>query len=114
MPIDNELLNSVLADCGLELIPTVKIRALSSNLDLGDVDSLIVTVNELDLALLVDDAGDVGDEYWRIASSVAQMLAALGPPVLEELQRHRENDHEYVQMVIAFTEGALQNPTYFE
>ena len=113
MAIDRNLLSSVYSDCGLECIPLKKISELSSNVGLGDVDFLVAEIRSLDLTLLENDAGDIGDEYWRITASTARILATLGSSVIPKLKKHRDSRHRYVEMLIEMIEGALDDPNYF-
>ena len=113
MAVDFVLLASILDDCAWETIATDKIATLASQIQLDDVDDLFSVVENLDLADLEYDAGDIGDEYWRVSSSVARTLVTLGPAVIPRLEKHRKSQHTYVKMTVAMVEEALVNPTYF-
>ena len=114
MALDRTLLKSVYNDCGWETIPLEKITILASQMEFGDVDTLMADIESLDLNHLENDAGDVGDEYWRIAVSVARILVSLGSDVISTLEKYRTSPHKYVAMTIRMTEGALSDPSYFD
>lgn len=113
MTIDRALLTDILHDCGWATIPCDKIAMLASNIQLDDVDELIRVVENLDLCELEQDAGDIGDEYWSIASSIARTLVTLGPAVLSHLAKHRGSQHEFVKSTVEMVEEALKDPKYF-
>jgi hypothetical protein len=113
MVLDRTLLTSVLRDCGWEIIPQDKIAALAAKVQLDDVDDLVRVVENLDLTALEHDAGDIGDEYWRVSSSVARVLVTLGPMVMPRLGKHRNSHHTYVNMLVEMVDAALKDPAYF-
>jgi hypothetical protein len=68
----SDVLAEIQRDCGWEHIPCDKISALARLCGPAEVDHLIRELDALDDADLVDDAGDVGDEYWRLRSAYSQ------------------------------------------
>jgi HEAT repeat protein len=83
----NGLLAEIQRDCGWELIPYDKISALARLCGSAEVDHLIRQLDALNDADLVDDAGDVGDEYWRLRTAYSQALAEVGETAIEPLLR---------------------------
>jgi HEAT repeat protein len=83
----NNLLAEIQRDCGWEHIPYDKISALVRLCGPAEVDHLIRELDALDDADLVDDAGDIGDEYWRLRTAYSQALAEVGEIAIEPLLR---------------------------
>src|SRR4051812_27803196 len=68
------ILDSIARDCGWEVIPDQKIAAFVRLADAGAVPLLVALLERLDEAELEDDAGDVGDEFWRVQTAVQRIL----------------------------------------
>jgi hypothetical protein len=87
---DRELLTAILVsivrDCGWEDIPDEKIAAFVRLADADIVLLLVGCLEGLDEAELEDDAGDVGDYFWRIQTSIRFILVGLGVSVVEPVQ----------------------------
>jgi hypothetical protein len=81
------ILSEIKRACGLEYIPSDKISALARICGPAEVDHLIQELDDLDDADLQDDAGDIGDEYWRLRIAYSQALAEIGGPAVESLLR---------------------------
>ncbi|MEM9252352.1 MAG: hypothetical protein AAGB29_08385 [Planctomycetota bacterium] len=113
MSIDEQLFKSILDDCGFEVIPLKKIARLQATVELSDVDRLMTELIQLDLSMLEDDAGDIGDEYWRITCAIARILSSLGAGVLKKIDPFRGSNLEYVQMAIKMTESAVIDQSFW-
>lgn len=80
------ILDSTARDCGFEVIPDRKIAAFVRLADAGAVPLLVALLERLDEAELEDDAGDIGDEFWRVQTAVRRMLVGMGRPVVEPVR----------------------------
>jgi hypothetical protein len=80
------ILTSIIRDCGWEVIPERKIAAFIRLADSDAVPLLVAYLEALNEAELEDDAGDVGDEFWRIQVAVRRMLVGMGHAVLEPVR----------------------------
>ena len=76
------ILRAILTDCGFEIIPAQKIAAFIRLADAAIVPILVERLESLDEAGLEHDAGDVGDEFWRIQTAVRRILVGIGPSVV--------------------------------
>jgi HEAT repeat protein len=81
------LLAEIQRDCGWEHIPSDKISALARLCGSAEVNHLIGELDALNDAVLLDDAGDIGDEYWRLRTAYSQALAEVGQTAIEPLLR---------------------------
>lgn len=81
-----EILSSIARDCGWEVIPDRKIVAFVRLADAGAVPLLVALLDRLDEADLEDDAGDVGDEFWRVQTAVQRILVGLGRQVVDPVR----------------------------
>ncbi len=82
-----ELLAEIQHECAWEHIPTDKIPALARLCGLAEVGCLIRELDALNDADLENDAGDLGDEYWRLRTAYSKALAEVGEPAVEPLLR---------------------------
>jgi hypothetical protein len=80
------ILASIVRDCGCEVIPDRKISAAIRLADAGAVPLLVAYLERLDEAELEHDAGDIGDEFWRIQTAVRRILVGMGPQVVEPVR----------------------------
>ena len=80
------ILSAIACDCGFEVIPDQKIAAFVRLADSGAVPLLVALLERLDEAELEDDAGDIGDEFWRIQTAVRRILVGMGPQVVEPVR----------------------------
>lgn len=80
------ILASIARDCGWEVIPDRKIAAFVRLADAGSVPLLVALLERLDEAELESDAGDIGDEFWRIQTAVGRILVGIGSQVVESVQ----------------------------
>jgi len=83
----SDLLAEIQQDCGWEHIPYDKISALARLCGAAEVDHLIRELDKLNDADLVNDVGDIGDEYWRLRTAYSQALAEVGEAAIEPLLR---------------------------
>ena len=86
---------SALDDCGMESIPHLKVRALGVIAKAEDLEFLFAEAQRLreEQLALEDDAGDVGDEYWRSSIALHGILKAAAcksAPIL--LQKLKDGD----------------------
>src|SRR5207247_1344096 len=81
------ILAEIQHDCGLECIPYEKVSALARLCSPVEVEHLIRELDALDDADLENDAGDMGDEYWRLRTAYSQVLVEVGQPAIEPLLR---------------------------
>lgn len=83
------ILNSIMRDCGWEIIPDRKIAAAVRLADSTAVPLLIECLERLDEAELEHDAGDIGDEFWRIQVAVSRILVGMGQQVVAQVRAAR-------------------------
>jgi HEAT repeat protein len=81
------VLAEVKQDCSWEHIPYDKISVLAQSCGPAEVEHLIRELDALNDAELENDAGDMGDEYWRLRTAFSQALAEVGEPAIEPLLR---------------------------
>jgi HEAT repeat protein len=81
----HSILAEIRRECGWEHVPLDKVSALAKISGPAEIDCLIQELESLDDADLEDDAGDVGDEYWRLRMAYSQALAEIGEPAIEPL-----------------------------
>jgi HEAT repeat protein len=110
----NALLLEIQRDCGWEHIPHDKISALARICEPTDVDHLLRELNALDDADLVDDAGDMGDEYWRLRTAYSQALAEVGEPAIEPLLRALGSENPQTRAYAARALGLIGTPRAFD
>ena len=101
------ILAEIQHDCGLEHIPYDKITALSQRCGPAEVDLLIRELDALDDADLKDDAGDMGDEYWRLRTAYSQALAEVGKPAIEPLVCALGSDNPKTRAYVARALGRI-------
>jgi hypothetical protein len=82
-----EILRSIARDCGMERIPDAKIEAFVRLAGPEDVPMLTTELERLKESDLEDDAGDVGDEFWRIQTAVQRILVGIGRPAVDWIKR---------------------------
>ena len=80
------ILGALARDCGWEVIPDEKIAAFVRLADAGAVTLLVEYLERLDEAELEHDAGDIGDEFWRVQTAIRRILVGIGPPVVEPVR----------------------------
>jgi HEAT repeat protein len=103
----NRLLAEIKQDCGCEHIPYEKISALARLCTPVEVDHLIRELDALDDADLKDDAGDMGDEYWRLRTAYSQTLAEVGEPAIEPLLRVLDSENPQTRAYVARALGLI-------
>jgi HEAT repeat protein len=85
----DEILKEIKRDCAWEVLPYDKVSELARVCGLDEVYQLIRELDALRDEDLVEDAGDMGDEYWRLRTAYSQALAEVGElavlPLLEAL-----------------------------
>jgi HEAT repeat protein len=81
----HSILAEIKRDCGWEHVPLDKVSALAKLCGPAEIDCLIQELESLDDSDLEGDAGDVGDEYWRLRTAYSQALAEIGEPAIEPL-----------------------------
>jgi HEAT repeat protein len=87
------LLAAIKNDCACEQIPTDKIATLARMCGPEEIAQLIQELDELDDADLENDPGDGIDEYWRLRTSLSQVLAQVcEPAVLPLIQALKRNN----------------------
>lgn len=79
------LLAEITAECGFEGLPVDKVSELATLCGPAEIAILIARLDRLDNADLIDDAGDVGDEYWRLRMAYSQALGEVGQLAVEPL-----------------------------
>lgn len=109
----SELLAEIQRDCGWEHIPYDKITVLAQMCGPAEVAHLIRELDALDDADLVDDAGDVGDEYWRLRTAYSQGLAEVGEPAIEPLLRALDSANPKTRAYAAKALGLIGTPRAF-
>ena len=80
------ILWSIVADCGLEIIPHNKIDAYITLASPLNFPELFHELESLDESKLDDDAGDIEDEFWRIQQSIEKILVGIGSPVKNQIE----------------------------
>jgi bilin biosynthesis protein len=79
------LLAEIQRGCAWEHIPYPTITTLARVCGAAEVDRLIRELDTLHDDDLVDDAGDMGDEYRRLRTAYSQALAEVGDPAIDPL-----------------------------
>jgi len=97
-----ELILEVLGECYWENIPADTIWRLAGILTVEDIDWLMKQIEDLDLSRLEDDAGDIGDEYWRVTVAISALIISLGKQAMERLSLYESSNHTYIQMALEF------------
>jgi len=108
------ILAEIQRDCGWEHIPYDKISALARLCGPTEVNHLIQALDGLDDAALVDDAGDMGDEYWRLRTAYSQALAEVGESAVEPLLRTLGSDNPKTRAYAARALGLIGAPRAFD
>lgn len=103
----NDLLAEIQGDCGWETIPFEKISALARLCGLAEVNHLITEMDALNDADLVIDAGDIGDEYWRLRTAYSQALAEVGETAIEPLLRALGSENKQTRAYAAKALGQI-------
>jgi hypothetical protein len=93
------LLSAIKNDCAWENIPTDKIAALAQICGPQEIIELIEELDQLDDADLKNDPGDGIDEYWRLRTSLSQVLGQVGDvavsPLIQALQSENPRTRGY-------------------
>jgi HEAT repeat protein len=108
------ILAEIQQDCGWEQIPYDKIAALARLCGPAEVDHLIDTLDGLDDVDLWDDAGDMGDEYWRLRIAYSQTLAGVGESAVEPLLHALSRENPKTRVYAARALGLIGTPRAFE
>lgn len=99
MPAFSQLYEEVIKTCSFEGMSEELNRRLGETCTLDDVAVLIEKLESLKDDDLVNDAGDIGDFYWRLRTSISDALAAAGQisidPLLSTLFSQNERAAEY-------------------
>jgi HEAT repeat protein len=94
-----QLYEEVVKACSFESMSADLNRQLGESCTPDDVRVLIKRLESLKDEDLADDAGDVGDFYWRLRTSISDALAAAGQqalgPLLSALNSPNEKAAEY-------------------
>jgi HEAT repeat protein len=109
----NSLLGEIQSDCVWEHIPFDKISALARICGPTEVDRLICELDALDDIDLQDDAGDMGDEYWRLRTAYSQALAEVGGQAIEPLLRALCSENLQTRVYAARALGLMGTPRAF-
>lgn len=107
-------LSEIQRDCGWEHIAYEKISALARVCGPAEVERLIRELDALDDADLVNDAGDRGDEYWRLRIAYSQALAEVGEPAIEPLLRALNSHNPETRAYAARALGLIGTPRAFD
>jgi HEAT repeat protein len=102
-----DFLTEIQCDCAWEHIPYDKISALARLCGPAEVDRLIRELDALNDADLVNDAGDIGDEYWRLRTAYSQALAEVGEAAVEPLLRALGSENPKSRAYVARALGLL-------
>jgi hypothetical protein len=113
-PSFSEFLAAIQRDCGWEQVPHDTIAALAVRCGPAEIDQLIRELDALDDADLVDDAGDVGDEYWRLRTSYSDVLAKVGEPAIDPLLRALKSSNPQTRYYAARALGLIGSPRAFD
>ena len=81
----SSVLQRIKNDCAWETMPETDIPLLAALCGPLEIKALIQSLDTLDNADLIDDAGDMADEYWRLRTALSRVLAAVGQPGVEPL-----------------------------
>jgi len=81
-----EILRSILRECGMEHIPDARIDSFVRLAGPEHVRMLAEELEQLDEAELELDAGDTGDEFWRIQTAIERIMVGIGPRALDPVQ----------------------------
>lgn len=100
--------------CGWESIPERKVPALAASCGPAEIAILIRDLEALDPAGLEDDAGDVGDEYWRLRHTYALVFAHIGEPARAPLLQALHQGPEWVWSPVANALSKIGGPGVFE
>jgi HEAT repeat protein len=109
----SDLLAEIQRDCAWEHIPYDKMSALAHLCGSTEVDRVIRELDALDNADLVDDAGDVGDEYWRLRTAYSQVLAEVGEIAIDPLLRALGSENPETRGYAARALGKIGNSRAF-
>jgi len=101
------LLHAVKESCAWESIPDQAITALAKVCGPAEIAALIHELDALEDAALVDDAGDVADEYWRLRTSYSRTLAEIGSPAVEPLLHALESPNPETREYVALALGKI-------
>jgi hypothetical protein len=80
------ILESIIRECGWEIVSERKIAAIVHLADLDSVPLMVGYLDRLDESDLEDDAGDVSDEFWRIQTAIERILIGIGSQVIEPVR----------------------------
>jgi HEAT repeat protein len=103
----NTILGEIKRDCAGEHIPYDKISVLAKLSGPAEVDHLIHELDDLDDAELEDDAGDLGDEFWRLRTAYSQALAEVGEPAIEPMLRALGSENPKARAYVARALGLI-------
>lgn len=106
----SEILAEIKRDCGWEHIPYDKISALACMCGPRDVEQLIQELDSLNDHDLEDDAGDIGDEYWRLRTAFSQVLAEVGEPAVQPLLQALGSSNPKTRAYVARALGLIGAP----
>lgn len=101
------LLAAIKNDCAWETIPTDKIAALARMCGPEEIAQLIQELDALDDADLENDPGDGIDEYWRLRTSLSQVLAQIGEPAVLPLIQALKSENSQTRGYAAFALGII-------
>ncbi len=87
-------------DCGWEHIPREKIPMLHPLLNDAHIATMMEALNVFDDDFMEDDAGDMADEQWRLATFIVEALSTAPYPVEAALEKARATAIEDTQEVI--------------
>jgi HEAT repeat protein len=108
------LIAEIQRDCAREHIPYKKTSALARVCGAAEIESLVRALDALDDADLVDDAGDMNDEYWRLRTAYSQALAEIGEPAIEPLLGALASANPQTRAYAARALGLIGAPQAFE
>jgi hypothetical protein len=101
--------------CYLEGLPQAgTILSLAKTCGPAEIQNLIGELDSLDDTNLVDDAGDLADEYWRLRSSIVSVLAAVGECAVDQLLAALRSQNARTRGCAAAALGRIGNRRAFE
>lgn len=101
------LLAEIKRDCGWEHVPYDKISEIAKLCGPAEVARLIAELNALNDADLEDDAGDIGDEYFRLRTAYSQALTEVGEPAIDPLLHALDSKNPHTRSSSARALGRL-------
>jgi hypothetical protein len=102
-----DTLAEIKRECAWEHIPYDRVSALARLSGPAEVDRLIRELDALDDADLEGDAGDLGDEYWRLRTAYGRALTEVGEPAVGPLLRALNSLNPHTRAFVALALGGI-------